>query len=73
LLKKKRPINEGVTMFTNQTNIVAEIMLVEISTNAKIARAELTLTPASVIEIVGIAVINRIEIGFSITKSIKEI
>ena len=60
-------------MFTNQTNIVAEIMLVEISTNAKIARAELTLTPASVIEIVGIAVINRIEIGLSITKSIKEI
>tara|TARA_B100000886_G_C20236906_1_gene412971 strand:+ start:509 stop:655 length:147 start_codon:yes stop_codon:yes gene_type:complete len=48
-------------------------MLVDISTNAKIARAELTLTPASVIEIVGIAVINRIEIGFSITKSIREI
>ena len=47
-------------------------MLVEISTNAKIARAELTLTPASVIETVGIAVINRIDIGFSITKSIKE-
>ena len=36
-------------------------MLVEISTNAKIARAELTLTPASVIETVGIAVINKID------------
>tara|TARA_B100001115_G_C15451693_1_gene212540 strand:+ start:269 stop:415 length:147 start_codon:yes stop_codon:yes gene_type:complete len=48
-------------------------MLVEISINANIARAELTLTPASVIEIVGIAVINRREIGFSITKSIREI
>ena len=47
-------------------------MLVEISTNAKIARAELTLTPASVIETVGIAVTNRIDIGFSITKSTKE-
>ena len=60
-------------MFTNQTNIVAEIMFVEISTNAKIARAELILTPASVIETVGIAVTNKIDIGFSITKSIKEI
>ena len=41
---------------------MAEIILVEISTNEKIARVELTLTPASVIEIVGIAVINRIDI-----------